>query len=343
MKNWSWWVAGLINLVALGALVSKPAGKSLIWLRAGCAAGVWPACTELGWRMWNGTGVRQDLEGAEALFSRACDHGYGRACRALSWLASDPFPWAPSGPEFEKLNRQKAFMVRRKDPARAAAFLERGCAGGDGQACWETARILINRPGYRQEGAAPPGDEARALALLQRACRDLGYDFACSDLTQWYRQKGDQVGLAEAERYSQAADAWPVALKVWLAAGALSILMGIVSVRARRRAGGAVRRPQRWMATAGTLAAAFLVLSAVQFSTTGLPMGAAIAWATLLLGLVLAAGTGLVWAERDDAARVVLAVAGFLLLPLGLFAILLSRDIAEARQTAGANVPSSQS
>jgi hypothetical protein len=71
-------------------------------------------------------------------------------------------------------------------------------------------------------------------------------------------------------------------------------------------------------------------------------MGAAIAWATILLSLVLAVGTVLVWAERDGAARVVLAVAGFLLLPLGLFAILLSRDIAEARQTAAASVPSSQ-
>lgn len=343
MKNWSWWVAALINLVALGALVSEPAGKSLIWLRPGCAAGVWPACTDLGWRMWNGVGVRQDLEGAEALFSRACDHGYGRACRALSWLASDPFQWLPSDPEFEKVNRQKAFMVRRKDPARAAAFLERGCEGGDGQACWEVARILTNRPSYRQAGAAPPGDEARGLALLERACRDLRYDFACSDLTQWYRQKGDQVRLAEAERYSRAAGAWPMALTVWLAASALSILAGIFSVRARRRAVGAVRRPRRWMATAGTLAGAFLVLSAVQFSTTGLPLGAAIAWATLLLGLALAVGTLLVWAARDGAARVVLAVAGFLLLPLGLFAILLSRDIAEARQTTAANVPSSQS
>ncbi|MGD0013895.1 MAG: tetratricopeptide repeat protein [Bryobacteraceae bacterium] len=343
MKNWSWWVAVLINLVALGALVSEPAGKSLIWLRPGCAAGLSPACTELGWRMWNGEGVKQDLEGAESLFSRACDHGYGRACGALSWLASDPFQWSPGGSESEKVNRQKAFMVRRKDPARAAAFLERGCEGGDGPACSEIALTLTNRPGYRQAGAAPTVDEARALALLQRACRDLGYSVACSDLIHWYKEKGDQVRLAEAERYRQAADGWPAALKLWLAAGALSILVGILSVRARRRAVGAVRRPRRWMATAGTLAAAFVVLSAVQFSTKDLPMVTVIAWATLLLGLVLAVGTLLVWAARDGTARVVLAVAGFLLLPLGLFAILLSRDIAEARGTTAASVPSSQS
>ena len=59
-------------------------------LKQGCAAGVAPACTDLGMRYINGVGTPRDSDRGAALLRKACESGYRRACQLLKRLDEAP-------------------------------------------------------------------------------------------------------------------------------------------------------------------------------------------------------------------------------------------------------------
>jgi uncharacterized membrane protein len=119
----------------------------------------------------------------------------------------------------------------------------------------------------------------------------------------------------------------PLGFWIWLASFVASLATGIVGVRVNKAGAEGSPRPRRWIVMTAVFASVCVSLGVLQFfSDTGMAL---VGWVALLIAAAFFAGTFLVWKGRYRAARILLAVVGFLALPLGLFAILVSREVAE--------------
>ncbi|MBI3179879.1 MAG: sel1 repeat family protein, partial [Deltaproteobacteria bacterium] len=123
---------------------------------AQCNAGHAGSCAVLGWLVEKGIGVGQNPVRAEALYVRACDAGEMRGCAALGVLY---------------------MFIRAHDDPKAAAVLDRACAGGIGNSCFNLARLHI-------AGQGVPANFSEGKRLLERGCQ-LDHGPACSYLASW--------------------------------------------------------------------------------------------------------------------------------------------------------------
>ncbi len=131
-----------VRAAALAASFGE--GPSLAELRAACDRGEMSVCTSLGLRYGSGKGVEADRAEATRLYQRACDGGHAPACFNLAVML-----------------RQGVGASR--DEGRAAPLFERACAGDFGSACFAA--------GVLYEKGTVPGDEAKAAARFDAACR----------------------------------------------------------------------------------------------------------------------------------------------------------------------------
>ncbi len=99
------------------------------------------SCHLLAVLLTDGRGVPKDGARARAIFQSLCDEDLADSCDALS-MHYEKDPSAP-------------------DPSKADAFAERACKLGSSRACYRLGRNIDQRL---------PHDEARARALIERAC-----------------------------------------------------------------------------------------------------------------------------------------------------------------------------
>ena len=117
---------------------------------AACRAGDRAACAFLGHQTREGLGVVADKDAANRWFRRACALRYWASCNELT-RTGDVLG--------EKISRR---------------WHEAGCDRGDAASCYWAADCYLTKP---------PLDEARATALLVRACEGK-YGPACYDLSK---------------------------------------------------------------------------------------------------------------------------------------------------------------
>ena len=106
--------------------------------------------------------VRRDLAKSRALYTKACDAGYGQACQRL---AGD-IQWEKYG---------------RVTPERAkeiTTLYERSCKLGHHSGCWDLSSLYMR-------GEHVERDVVRAIELLRRSCDD-GHLRSCSKLGRTY-------------------------------------------------------------------------------------------------------------------------------------------------------------
>jgi TPR repeat protein len=103
-------------------------------------------CYQLGDLYLVGIGVTADFGRAHALFDQACDHRYGRACKALGTLYIEGIVAHDYQP----------------DP-RGAVYMRRGCESGDAEACLFYGDFL-------EQGRGVARDHEKAVTYFHRAC-----------------------------------------------------------------------------------------------------------------------------------------------------------------------------
>lgn len=165
-----------------------------------CDAGNPLACTNLGWMMQNGEGMRVDLAGAFRLYQRGCD---GTACgmhndlgcvnlgrlyrdgigvkedaqRAVTLFRDVCERGAGESPHACSLAGTTGLFGKNieHDVPRSLALLEKGCNGGDAWGCFNLGALYETADGGVQK------DIARAAGYYRRAC-DGGDAEACQRL-----------------------------------------------------------------------------------------------------------------------------------------------------------------
>jgi TPR repeat protein len=150
------------------------------------------------------SGDNQDIARAEKLFDRECKHGSPQACfSAAQLLAEKPSIADPAGAETRfvavcgadvdcKLQAARSF-ARGHQNARAKRLLEPACTAGRRDACVSLAHVLVEEKNYPraktlyqdacdhgdgctglaglyEAGLGVPKDEAKARAIIERAC-----------------------------------------------------------------------------------------------------------------------------------------------------------------------------
>ena len=115
----------------------------------------------------------------------------------------------------------------------------------------------------------------------------------------------------------------PAVMWTWLATLAVSLGLAVWAMCVRpAEANGA--RPRRWIALPAALAIVYVAVAAFQFEEGHDATG----WMAAGLGLLAGAGAMLTHWGRDTAAKRLLAVTGFIALPIGVLLVLISREIA---------------
>ena len=163
-----------------------------------CDAGIPSACTNLGWMMQNGKGVRTDLQGAVRLYKHGCD---GTPCLArnnlgcvnLGRLYRDGIGVKADEREAIKLFREVCEAGATSDDSEDAGNVARACSLAG--TAWLFAKVVAR-------------DVPQALALLEKGCSG-GDSFGCFNLGTLY-EFGNNVAkdtARAADYYKRACEA----------------------------------------------------------------------------------------------------------------------------------------
>ncbi|MDC3956086.1 sel1 repeat family protein [Polyangium jinanense] len=148
------------SCVELGALLEQDKRKDIdgavALYRRACDDGYGSGCGKLGNMHYRGLGVPRDDKRYDELLHRACDLGHAQSC---SWLGT----------------RFADGMGTTKDPAKAMALYRRACGLGSPMGCRDVGEALL---GTDTHGIPSKEAHAEALRLLVFSC-DEGDHFAC--------------------------------------------------------------------------------------------------------------------------------------------------------------------
>jgi len=118
-------------------------------LESGCRLNHPDACLETAARLLDGAAAPDSRAKGRAILTRLCDQRFGRACVALEEEFVHDFP--DSAPP--TLESQKAMV----------GLIERGCTGGDADACFSMARVA-------RRGSIGPTDASAAKRWMRAGC-----------------------------------------------------------------------------------------------------------------------------------------------------------------------------
>lgn len=111
--------------------------------------------------------VRRDLAKSRALYSKACDAGFGQSCARLA----NDIKWAKYG------------AITPDSAKTITELFDRGCNLGHHSACWDLSRLYLR-------GEHVERDVVAGIELLRRSCND-GHALSCMDLARAYSDGRD--------------------------------------------------------------------------------------------------------------------------------------------------------
>ncbi|HEY3452113.1 MAG TPA: tetratricopeptide repeat protein [Myxococcales bacterium] len=206
-----------------------------------CDAGALDGCWGLGVMKADGREGFVDEKGALELFKKACDGGFALGCASQASATKDPaasLALARKACDLEAALGCVLLGIKyrdgsgvAKDPKQALAFARKGCDGGETMGCIQAGMLMLDagdakgavklldggcQGGARDAchnlailfgtGKAVAKDEARAIALLEKAC-DLGLADDCELAARLVigDKKGDAQASAKAEQLTRKA------------------------------------------------------------------------------------------------------------------------------------------
>lgn len=287
-------------------------------LRAGCALGIQGCCT------WFAKNWEVDPRRREQLFMKACQTGHAGACLELGYHHSGERSHGVQALmrlPFDERERfeisSRAYLDSIRDDVKAAELYQKGCNLGDAGACYELGRAFM-------AGLGVPQDQERSMAAWRRSC-ELFKGIGCNALAAAYRLRGDEATARELDRRGYD-EGLPFLFWLGLAGLAASLVLGVL-VQLGLGTMAVVGRPKSWTLVTAVCTGLFFLAGVFQLSWGD---AAWIGWIFLLVAAAFLIGTFLLRTGRYRAARLLLAVTGFLSLPTGVFAILVSREVAES-------------
>jgi TPR repeat protein len=180
-KNYPAAVFGLAESYRAGLGVAKNLQLAARYYQTACKLGHPAACASYGQMQFRGLGVAEDQAQGLLAMTQACDQGLGLGCEYAAWaVGQDATRAAEVMPLLQRAcdigqTSGCGELGRQQEAAgeytAALASYGKACDASLGSACRQMAQMF-------SDGKGGPGDEARAVPLLQKAC-DLSDGPAC--------------------------------------------------------------------------------------------------------------------------------------------------------------------